>query len=111
MLPRSSPRSGFASEIASEVASGVRATTWAPGADGAIIKVLAGTSIRTTIGAADGEIPALASDPNSATAWVNSNMVPHYPASKSTLITVGSEVRVAVGQGWPSTKHMLHECD
>jgi len=54
--------------------------------------------IRTIIGAADSEIPALASDPNSATAWVNSNMVPHYPASKSTLITVGSEVRVTVGQ-------------
>jgi hypothetical protein len=86
------------SEVASEVASGVRASTWAPGADDAIIKVLAGTGIRTIIGAADSEIPALASDPNSATAWVNPNMVPHYPASKSTLITVGSDVRVTVGQ-------------
>ncbi|XP_062177083.1 glucan endo-1,3-beta-D-glucosidase-like [Alnus glutinosa] len=69
------------------------------GADGAIIKALAGTGIEIVIGAANSEIPALASDLNSATAWVNSNVVPYYPASNITLITVGNEVLMTMDQG------------
>ncbi|GLU02911.1 hypothetical protein SLE2022_201430 [Rubroshorea leprosula] len=62
------------------------------GADPAIIKALANTGIGIVIGAANGEIPGLASDPNSATQWINSNVLPYYPASKIIVITVGNEV-------------------
>ncbi|GLT30579.1 hypothetical protein SLA2020_053720 [Shorea laevis] len=62
------------------------------GADPVIIKALANTGIGIVIGAANGEIPGLASDPNSATQWINSNVLPYYPASKIILITVGNEV-------------------
>ncbi|PON84888.1 Glycoside hydrolase [Trema orientale] len=62
------------------------------GADPAIIKALAGTGVAIVIGASSGDIPALASDPNSATQWVNSNVLPFYPASNITLVTVGNEV-------------------
>ncbi|KAJ6365121.1 hypothetical protein OIU76_029984 [Salix suchowensis] len=62
------------------------------GADPAIIKALANTGIGIVIGAANGEIPALASDPNFAAQWINSNVLAHYPASKIILITVGNEV-------------------
>ena len=63
------------------------------GADPAIIKALANTGIGIVIGAAKGDIPSLASDPNAATQWVNSNVLPFYPASDITLITVGNEVK------------------
>jgi exo-beta-1,3-glucanase (GH17 family) len=69
------------------------------GADGAIIKALDGTCIEIVIGAANSEIPTLASDLNSATAWVNMNVVPYYPASNITLITVGNEVMMTMDQG------------
>jgi exo-beta-1,3-glucanase (GH17 family) len=62
------------------------------GADPAIIRALANTGIGIVIGAGNGEIPALASDPNIATQWINSNVLPYYPASKIILITVGNEV-------------------
>ncbi|KAL1114397.1 hypothetical protein V6Z11_D02G252800 [Gossypium hirsutum] len=62
------------------------------GADPAIIKALANTEIGIVIGAANGDIPSLASDPNSAAQWINSNVLPFYPASKIILITVGNEV-------------------
>ncbi|KAK7264301.1 hypothetical protein RJT34_31908 [Clitoria ternatea] len=62
------------------------------GADPGIIKALANSGIGIVIGAANGDIPSLASDPNSATQWVNSNVLPYYPASNITLITVGNEV-------------------
>ncbi|XP_023535828.1 glucan endo-1,3-beta-glucosidase 7-like [Cucurbita pepo subsp. pepo] len=62
------------------------------GADPAIIKALANTGIGIVIGAANGDIPALASDPNFAKNWVNANVAPFYPASKIILITVGNEV-------------------
>ena len=63
------------------------------GADPAIIKALANTGIGIVIGASNGDIPALASDPNFATQWVNSNVLAYYPSSKIILITVGNEVR------------------
>lgn len=63
------------------------------GADPAIIKALAGTGVGIVIGAANGDVPSLASDPNVATQWINANVLPFYPASKIILITVGNEVR------------------
>ncbi|XP_057423321.1 glucan endo-1,3-beta-glucosidase 7-like isoform X2 [Lotus japonicus] len=62
------------------------------GTDPAIIKALANTGIGIVIGAANGDIPALASDPNFAKTWVSSNVAPYYPASNIILITVGNEV-------------------
>ena len=69
------------------------------GADAAIIKALANTGIGIVIGASNGDIPTLASDPNAATQWVNSNVLPYYPASNITLITVGNEVVTSMDQG------------
>ncbi|KAF3446306.1 hypothetical protein FNV43_RR11485 [Rhamnella rubrinervis] len=62
------------------------------GSDPAIIKALANTGIGIVIGAANGDIPALASDPNFAKSWINANVVPFYPSSNIILITVGNEV-------------------
>ena len=69
------------------------------GADPAITKALAGTGVGIVIGASNGDIPALASDPNSAAQWVNSNVLPFYPASNITLVTVGNEVLTFGDQG------------
>ncbi|OWM89178.1 hypothetical protein CDL15_Pgr010464 [Punica granatum] len=60
-------------------------------ADPAIIKALANTGIRIVIGAANGNIPTLASNPNLAMQWVSSNVLPLYAASNIVLITVGNE--------------------
>ncbi|XP_024028904.1 glucan endo-1,3-beta-glucosidase 7 [Morus notabilis] len=68
------------------------------GADPAIITALANTGIGIVIGASNGDIPALASDPNAATQWVKSNVVPFYPSSDITLVTLGNEV-LTVGDG------------
>ncbi|KAK7383049.1 hypothetical protein VNO78_28714 [Psophocarpus tetragonolobus] len=62
------------------------------GTDPGIIKALANTGIGIVIGAANGDIPGLASDPNFAKTWVNTNVIPYYPASNIILITVGNEV-------------------
>lgn len=62
------------------------------GADPAIIKALANTGIGIVIGTSNGDIPAMASDPNFAKNWINSNVIPFYPASKIILISVGNEV-------------------
>ncbi|KAA8545969.1 hypothetical protein F0562_020580 [Nyssa sinensis] len=62
------------------------------GADPAIIKALANTGIGIVIGASNGDIAALASDPNYAGQWVNTNVLPYYPASNITVITVGNEI-------------------
>ncbi|KAK7352124.1 hypothetical protein VNO80_17542 [Phaseolus coccineus] len=68
------------------------------GADPAIIKALANSGIGIVIGAANGDIPSLASDPNAATQWVNANVLPYYPASNITLITVGNEILTLADQ-------------
>ncbi|XP_044507972.1 glucan endo-1,3-beta-glucosidase 7-like [Mangifera indica] len=65
------------------------------GADPAIIKALANTGIDIVIGAANEDIPVLASDPNAAAQWVNTNVLPFYPASKIILINVGNEVMIS----------------
>jgi len=69
------------------------------GADGAIIKALANTRIVIVIGAANINIPTLASDPNAAAQWVNSNVLPYYPARNIVLITVENEVVTSMDQG------------
>ncbi|XP_010530842.1 PREDICTED: glucan endo-1,3-beta-glucosidase 7 [Tarenaya hassleriana] len=68
------------------------------GADPAVIKALAGTGIGIVIGAGNGDIPSLAGDPNAATQWINSNVLPFYPSSKIILITVGNEVLMSNDQ-------------
>ncbi|XP_028802988.1 glucan endo-1,3-beta-D-glucosidase [Neltuma alba] len=62
------------------------------GTDPAIIKALAHTDIGIVIGSANSDIPSLASDPSAAKSWIDSNVIPFYPASKIILITVGNEV-------------------
>lgn len=68
------------------------------GTDPAIIKALANTGIGIVIGAANGDIPGLASDPNFAKSWINANVVPFYPSSNIILITVGNEVMTSGDQ-------------
>ncbi|KAJ8767147.1 hypothetical protein K2173_013544 [Erythroxylum novogranatense] len=68
------------------------------GADPALIKALGNTGIGIVIGASNGDVPSLASNPNSATQWVNSNVLPYYPASNIILITVGNEVLLSGDQ-------------
>ncbi|KAG6750254.1 hypothetical protein POTOM_047351 [Populus tomentosa] len=68
------------------------------GSDPAIIKALANTGIRIVIGTANGDIPGLASDPNFAKSWINTNVLPFYPASNIILITVGNEVMTSNDQ-------------
>lgn len=65
------------------------------GADPAIITALANTGIGITIGSANGDIPAMASDPNYAKSWVASNVLPYYPSSNIILINVGNEVMIS----------------
>ncbi|KAF7840939.1 glucan endo-1,3-beta-D-glucosidase [Senna tora] len=60
--------------------------------DPAILKALGNSGVGIVIGAANGEIPGLASDPAAAAQWINANVLPYYPASNITLITVGNEV-------------------
>ncbi|KAL2318702.1 hypothetical protein Fmac_032578 [Flemingia macrophylla] len=69
------------------------------GSDPAIIKALANTGIGIVIGAANGDIPGLASDPGVAKTWVSTNVVPYYPASNIILVTVGNEVITSNDQG------------
>ncbi|KAL3505294.1 hypothetical protein ACH5RR_035135 [Cinchona calisaya] len=62
------------------------------GADPAIIKALANTGIGIMVGVANGDIPAMANDPNFAKNWVSTNVSPFYPASKIIHINIGNEV-------------------
>nr|XP_028950997.1 glucan endo-1,3-beta-glucosidase 7-like isoform X2 [Malus domestica] len=69
------------------------------GSDPAIIKALANTGLGIVIGASNGDIPGLASDPSFAKSWVGANVSPFYPASNIILITVGNEVLTYGDQG------------
>ncbi|BFG17816.1 hypothetical protein CerSpe_040900 [Prunus speciosa] len=69
------------------------------GSDPAIIKALANTGVGIVIGAANGDIPGLASDQNFAKSWIDANVAPFYPASNIILITVGNEVLTSGDQG------------
>lgn len=68
------------------------------GTDPAMIKALANTGIGIVIGAGNGDIPALASDPNFAGQWVGSNVLAFYPASKIIVVNVGNEVMTSGDQ-------------
>ncbi|KAJ6389850.1 hypothetical protein OIU77_024149 [Salix suchowensis] len=68
------------------------------GSDPAIIKALANTGIGIVIGTINVDIPALASDPSFAKNWINTNVLPFYPASKIILINVGNEVMTSGDQ-------------
>ncbi|KAK3030560.1 hypothetical protein RJ639_039590 [Escallonia herrerae] len=86
------------------------------GADPAIIKALANTGIGIAIGAANGDIPALAADPNFAKSWIGSNVLPFYPASNIILINVGNEVmssgdRNLMTQLLPAMQNMQNALD
>lgn len=74
------------------------------GADPSIIKALANTGIGITIGAANADIPAMATDVNSAKTWITTNVSPYFPASKIILINVGNEV---MQYGEPELKAQL----
>ena len=65
------------------------------GADPAMIKALANTGVGIVIGAANGDIPVMAADPNFAKSWINTNVIPFYPSSKILLITVGYDVTLS----------------
>lgn len=62
------------------------------GSDPAVIKAFANTGIGLMIGASNSDIPGMASDPNFAKNWIDTNVVPFYPASKIIVINVGNEV-------------------
>ncbi|GFY95108.1 O-Glycosyl hydrolases family 17 protein [Actinidia rufa] len=68
------------------------------GSDPAIIKALANTGVGIVIGAGNGDIPALGSDPNFAGQWVSTNVLPYYPASNISVVTVGNEVMTSGDQ-------------
>ncbi|CAN8287638.1 unnamed protein product [Cochlearia groenlandica] len=79
------------------------------GSDPAIIKALANTGIEIVIGT--GDVPGLASDPNLARSWVQTNVVPYYPASKITLVMVGNEItltndRILMSQLLPAMRNV-----
>ncbi|CAL9193955.1 glucan endo-1,3-beta-glucosidase 7-like [Musa acuminata AAA Group] len=61
------------------------------GADPAILRALAGTDISVVIGAANGDIASLASDPSAATNWVSANVLPFVPATSISVVAVGNE--------------------
>ncbi|KAJ6846837.1 putative glucan endo-1,3-beta-glucosidase 7 [Iris pallida] len=62
------------------------------GADPAIIRSLANTGISITIGASNGDIPALAADPSAASGWVSANVLPFLPSSAISTVSVGNEI-------------------
>ncbi|WCJ33888.1 Glucan endo-1 3-beta-glucosidase 7 [Euphorbia peplus] len=83
------------------------------GADPGVLKSFANTKIGIVIGAANGDIPALASDPNAAIQWINANVFPFYPATNIILITIGNEVLLSgdqnlISQLLPAMKNMAN---
>lgn len=50
------------------------------------------------VGVSNGDIPAMATDPNFSKNWVNSNVIPFYPASKIIQINIGNEVLLSGDQ-------------
>ncbi|CAA6657594.1 unnamed protein product [Spirodela intermedia] len=66
------------------------------GANPAVIQALAGTNISLVIATANGDIPSLAGDPSAAAAWVAANVLPYFPASAISTISVGNELLPAM---------------
>ncbi|VFQ99164.1 unnamed protein product [Cuscuta campestris] len=86
------------------------------GSDTAIIKALANTGVGIMIGVANGDIPAMATDPGFSQRWISSNVIPFYPASIITTINVGNEVlysgdRNLIAQLLPAMKNLQSAID
>ncbi|KAL2512211.1 Glucan endo-1 [Abeliophyllum distichum] len=64
----------------------------------ALIKAFADTNIELVIGLDNTEIHWAATGPDAASQWVNSNVMPYYPASNIIIITVGDEVLTSEGE-------------
>ncbi|XP_022899477.1 glucan endo-1,3-beta-D-glucosidase-like [Olea europaea var. sylvestris] len=63
----------------------------------ATIKAFANTNIGLVIGLDNSEIRWVATGQDAASQWVNSNVMPYYPASKLMIVTVGNEVLTSAG--------------
>ncbi|XP_044979519.1 glucan endo-1,3-beta-glucosidase 7 [Hordeum vulgare subsp. vulgare] len=62
------------------------------GVDAGLIRALAGTGVSLVLGVANGDIPAIAADPNAASGWLAANVLPFVPASSISVVAVGNEV-------------------
>lgn len=71
--------------------------------DAATIQAFANSNLELVIGMGNLDIVALA-DANAADAWIAANVVPYYPATNITCITVGNELFTYAEQSyiWPS---------
>ncbi|KAG0581180.1 hypothetical protein KC19_4G230400 [Ceratodon purpureus] len=71
--------------------------------DAATIQAFAGSDLELTIGMGNLDIAALA-DATAADNWIAANVVPYYPATNITCITVGNELFTYPEQAsiWPS---------
>ncbi|KAK7257942.1 hypothetical protein RIF29_32278 [Crotalaria pallida] len=68
-------------------------------ADAGMISALADSGVEIVIAVTNGEIPVLAADAEAASQWVTSRVVPYYPNSNITLITVGDETMTMRDEG------------
>ena len=57
-----------------------------------VLKALEGSNIEVVVGVRNEDLQLLASDPNSATAWVDTSVKPHVPAVKFRYVVAGNEV-------------------
>ncbi|VAH95848.1 unnamed protein product [Triticum turgidum subsp. durum] len=62
------------------------------GVDAGLIRALAGTGVSLVLGVANGDIPAIAADPNAAAGWLAANVLPFVPATAVSVVAVGNEV-------------------
>lgn len=71
--------------------------------DGPTIKAFAGSGLELTIGMGNLDIAALGQDASTADQWIANNVVPYYPATNITCITVGNELFTYPEQAaiWP----------
>lgn len=69
------------------------------GVDAGLIRALAGTGVSLVLGVANGDIPAIAADPNAASGWLAANVLPFVPASSISVVAVGNEVLERGGDG------------
>ncbi|KAJ3685408.1 hypothetical protein LUZ61_014572 [Rhynchospora tenuis] len=61
------------------------------GVDANFIRAMAGTKISLVIGASNGDIPSLATDPAAASRWISANVLA-FPDTPISTISVGNEV-------------------
>ncbi|KAM3294994.1 hypothetical protein ACQJBY_037699 [Aegilops geniculata] len=62
------------------------------GVDAGLTRALAGTGVSLVLGVANGDIPAIAADPNAAAGWLAANVLPFLPATTVSVVAVGNEV-------------------